>query len=382
MAKVKKSFLNPFSFRDFANNASQMFDYTMNNLMDNYYDTSTDQSTDGVFKAVVLSGMKTENNTGTGTGKNDAVVQGRFIFLTVRPLISIGSILPDPRSFDSAEHINNIITLHGNTFLARSDYEFTNHTPLQFGQVINCYYENGSITNSNFSGLRFQEPQGIMIDDDYAALAGITGVQTTRAAFLNGNKFLLGGSGGELAPGEFDPAHPPRKREYKGTTAPFTGQVISNGMLPDEMLGRPSKLNQAASPLMLKELVPSWEALRADFLAQFPNCYLSGWGYRTYARQHHIKFAPKSKGGKDGLAARPGTSNHGWGQAVDIHFYKGSDKDYTSLSFFGAHYKWLFNNGAGRHGWKAPRWAQANDGYPNPKKAPAPRKGKKGSKTS
>lgn len=48
---------------------------------------------------------------------------------------------------------------------------------------------------------------------------------------------------------------------------------------------------------------------------------------------------------KPGFAARPGTSNHGWGLAVDL----GTGKQY----------EWLAANG-GKYGWENPDWAKRN----------------------
>ena len=205
MAKFKKSFNNPFSFSDFTSNSSDLYDYTMSNLMDNFYDSATNQSTDGVFKAVCLSGMIDEDNTGAGADSSGQM-QGKYVFLAVRPLAPIGNILPDPRQFDDPDSINDCITLHGQTFLARSDFEFTTHLPIKFGQVINCYFEKGSIENSDFRGLRFQEPHGVTVDDSFVLMGAKTGVQTQRAAFINGNVVLVGGlQGGAGGPAGMSP---------------------------------------------------------------------------------------------------------------------------------------------------------------------------------
>jgi len=60
---------------------------------------------------------------------------------------------------------------------------------------------------------------------------------------------------------------------------------------------------------------------------------LTGSGYRTYEDQ--VKFWNLYISGKGNLAARPGTSNHGWGLAVDV---KGAS------SYGGSIFKWLAEN--------------------------------------
>lgn len=72
-------------------------------------------------------------------------------------------------------------------------------------------------------------------------------------------------------------------------------------------------------------------------------------GYRTLAAQIDVKRR------KPGLAATPGTSNHGWALAVDLC---------GGVERFGtpAH-RWMQLN-AGRFGWVHPRWAQQGGSRP------------------
>lgn len=85
--------------------------------------------------------------------------------------------------------------------------------------------------------------------------------------------------------------------------------------------------------------------------------------YRTYQEQVALYAA------KPGLAAVPGTSNHGWGQALDLG---------DGINNFGtAQYNWMRAN-APAYGWTNPPWAQPggsrlepwhwehNDNSPNP----------------
>lgn len=194
MSRTRKYFLNGNSFNRFVNNSSDLFDFTMTGLMDNYYDSITDFTTDGTFKAICLSGMTSLDNTGGGSGANPGTVVGRYMHIAVRPILPIGEILPDPRKFNDPNMINSIITMHGAVYTARSDFEFTDHNPIQFGQVVNCYFEKGSITNSSFVGLRFENPNGTVIDQSYATLASIPGVQTLRSSFTQGASLMGSGT--------------------------------------------------------------------------------------------------------------------------------------------------------------------------------------------
>ncbi|MCU1602076.1 MAG: D-alanyl-D-alanine carboxypeptidase, partial [Frankiales bacterium] len=60
---------------------------------------------------------------------------------------------------------------------------------------------------------------------------------------------------------------------------------------------------------------------------------------------------------KPGLAAVPGTSNHGWGQAVD--FCGGVEDTYSPA------YNWMVAN-ASRFGWRHPDWARPGGSRPEP----------------
>ncbi len=64
--------------------------------------------------------------------------------------------------------------------------------------------------------------------------------------------------------------------------------------------------------------------------------------YRTLSEQYRVKAA------KPGLAAAPGTSEHGWGLALDL--CGGADH------FGTPQYQWLWENGPS-YGWRNPDWA-------------------------
>lgn len=57
-----------------------------------------------------------------------------------------------------------------------------------------------------------------------------------------------------------------------------------------------------------------------------------------------------------GVAARPGTSNHGWGTAFDTW-------EWAAYGFGSARYEWLVANGPA-HGWVAPAWARRGGSNP------------------
>jgi LAS superfamily LD-carboxypeptidase LdcB len=111
-------------------------------------------------------------------------------------------------------------------------------------------------------------------------------------------------------------------------------------------------------------LCPLWQApghrLRGDAAAAFdrlskyhastlgsPLCVTDS--YRSYSEQVSVYQR------KPGLAAVPGSSNHGWGLAVD---FCGGIQDFGSAA-----YQWMKAN-AGRFGWVHPDWAEPSGSKP------------------
>ena len=76
-------------------------------------------------------------------------------------------------------------------------------------------------------------------------------------------------------------------------------------------------------------------------------------GYRPYDEQVQCRLE------KGSLCANPGTSNHGWGKAVDIGACCGINTG------TGPAFDWLTTN-AGRYGWNHPAWAQPGGSKPEP----------------
>ena len=318
--------------------------------MDGFYDNAMDQSTDGIFKAVCLSGIKTEDNDGGSQSVEDASVdQFGYATIILRPLTPFGAMMPDPASYTDPIDINQAILSNGAMFSGRSDFIIDGANMPQFGQIVNCYYEQGSIGASKFTALRFADPKIEEFDERYRDLGSIEGVQTGFTAFeaAGGHGALLG----ELDEDGLDPRYPPREWLYVGSNQQYYNSILQNGNLPSDLLGK-TNIGGKFEPKMLTEIVSDFEALAAAFRVKFPTKTLGGFGYRTYKGQLSVKIT------KPHLAAKPGTSKHGWGQAVDVHYYEDSDPKKTkSLNFKKDEYKWLAEN-APKYNWFNPPWAR------------------------
>ena len=97
----------------------------------------------------------------------------------------------------------------------------------------------------------------------------------------------------------------------------------------------------------------AFDQLNTAFKAAFGQNIGITDGYRSYDEQVQCRLE------KGSLCANPGTSNHGWGKAVDIGGCCGVN------SSAGPAFDWLTTN-AGRYAWTHPAWAQAGGSKPEP----------------
>jgi LAS superfamily LD-carboxypeptidase LdcB len=107
----------------------------------------------------------------------------------------------------------------------------------------------------------------------------------------------------------------------------------------------------AASHTLRCDAAAAYRAMSIAFAGAFgtPICITDS--YRTYAAQVRLY------GQKPALAAVPGTSNHGWGLAVDLC---------GGIEAFGTRqYDWMKAN-SGRFGFLHPDWAEPGNGREEP----------------
>ncbi|CUR60083.1 putative Peptidase M23 [metagenome] len=121
-----------------------------------------------------------------------------------------------------------------------------------------------------------------------------------------------------------------------------------NGMIPTTEL---CTLASAPGQLLRCDAARAYEAMAAAYRSSFGTDLCITDSYRTFASQVST-FARKP-----GLAAVPGTSNHGWALAVDLC---GGIESATS-----AQHQWM-NARAGDFGWTHPDWAEPDGGRPEP----------------
>jgi zinc D-Ala-D-Ala carboxypeptidase len=120
-----------------------------------------------------------------------------------------------------------------------------------------------------------------------------------------------------------------------------------NGLIPSDAL---CPLPQDGHRLRADAAVAFWQ-MNDAFRRDFGRSICMSDSYRSLSMQRDLYVR------KPGLAAVPGTSNHGWGLAVDL--CGGAD------SFGTAVYQWLDEEGE-EFGWDNPSWARPGGSRPEP----------------
>lgn len=144
------------------------------------------------------------------------------------------------------------------------------------------------------------------------------------------------------------------------SSAQRVSRSVERSPLPGcDGIARPEGKNGLVPAADLCTLFDGHTQLRADaavalanlneaYVAKFGSDMCLESGYRTLAQQYAVKAERGS------LAAVPGTSNHGWGLAVD----------FCSRETSGARWAWLKENGP-LYGFQNPPWAQIGGGGPH-----------------
>ncbi len=123
---------------------------------------------------------------------------------------------------------------------------------------------------------------------------------------------------------------------------------FSNGKIPaDKLAPIPFKTNHKLHP----DAASSLGSLNEAYKAKFGKDIAMTDSYRSYDAQVACRRA------KGSICAVPGTSNHGWGLAVDL---AGGINNFSSTE-----HKWMLDN-APNFGWVSPPWARPGGRNPEP----------------
>jgi LAS superfamily LD-carboxypeptidase LdcB len=133
-----------------------------------------------------------------------------------------------------------------------------------------------------------------------------------------------------------------------GTCTGATVEQYPNGQIPVSAL---CPLRAAAGHWLRADAAYAFDRMSQAYAGRFGTAICLTDSYRSYAAQVSVYAR------KPGLAAVPGTSNHGWGTAVDLC---GGIQSFSS-----AQHRWMSENSA-LYGWFHPGWAQQNGSKPEP----------------
>ena len=182
-----------------------------------------------------------------------------------------------------------------------------------------------------------------------AIVAEISGV--SQSDILAGTGWNVGGAAGQI-PGITDTVNcgtgPEPGGDYGDASGPGSWGGHANGRIPDEAL---CVVPYDPVQRVRCDAAKSLAEMNAAYFAVFGSNIGITDSYRDYDSQVKLKAQ------KPNLAAQPGTSNHGWGLALDLKA--------PMTSFTSAGRQWMVAN-APKYGWYSPRWAQPGKGRVEP----------------
>ncbi|MCW2608590.1 MAG: hypothetical protein JWO60_3283, partial [Frankiales bacterium] len=131
-----------------------------------------------------------------------------------------------------------------------------------------------------------------------------------------------------------------------GCTGTPSTDGYANGRLPDRVL-----CDVGSDERLRADAARAYAALAVAYESRFGTepCLIDG--YRTLGEQQVLRRTKRR------FAAAPGTSEHGWGLAVDLGCGIQARRS--------EQHAWMAAN-AGRFGWVNPPWAQAGGSKPEP----------------
>ena len=306
-----------------------------------------------VFNVVILSGepqgsanLNTATAYGNPTENKGSAGSPAYFFSRVRRLDVDSLEKPDPFMAKTFRLFRRLVNLHplGATV---SSGETT--APAQ-GDIWEARYLNkfrrGLILNKKVS--RSQSYEALRVSDKSSDW--LKGVLEANPQGSTVSDYVPA-----LSTGGTEGYNPPLRRVYVGPNLSYKGKAVENGNIPAALL---DKTNEGTK--ILKDLVPEWNKLESAYHNHFGFKLGRGGGIRSYKSQIATKKRWVAKG-SGSYAAYPGTSNHGWGMAVDIKVRNASGAHVSGKpGFETVSYKWMMEN-APKYGFHNPTWARKDN---------------------
>lgn len=248
---------------------------------------------------------------------------------------------------------------------------------LVVGDKVMCTVEDGPNDSGHFRNMYFRLTS-VGIDEEFYAAVVKAGLDPLK--YFRKPAVLIGQSSGTSANPEtlswsgFHNGKPatskPAKRVYIGNARPlYKGSTVYNGVLDEKFFTKVSvslakysgsgtsrtfTIGKPREYLILADAAPSFKRMNDAFKLEFGHDLPYSSINRSWDRQVAIKGDGVTKGKK---AARPGSSKHGWGIAIDFltgdKTYNKNEKTYFESST----HQWLRANSY-KYGWVNPTWAR------------------------
>jgi len=352
------------SYRFFTNNSRDFYDYTFNRILD-AVDENERGRQDSNYIAQIISGDFLGGDTTTPqqnvryvnlNGKVAMAFKIRFVEKSTKY-----NFVENPYPTDgepiSQELKETLVSMHDDAFLESNGLP----TIPKFGDIVVCSKLPGRVfviekvlTNNNIftdlltgggvgglAGLFGGGLPGFLGSGGLESLVGISqGVDR-----VSGQKWGVDAKTGKRVS--------PRIRTYIGPRAEWRDKDIENGVFLEGFHEKiPSGLVDGQNPIFIKDVVPDFIELAKAFEQNFKKKIKISDSFRSWTGQLDVRRR------KPNLAAKPGTSNHGWGVAFDW-----STKHNGVSSFASETYQWMYQN-APRYNFWNPKWARPGGSKP------------------
>ena len=350
-----------FDWEDIVASAGEVWDQSMRNLFE--YDAYAGKNkfpaivlstpvpyntaTAGLFTGVPKSEAPSSKADDEQSGKDGALNKIGIIAFRARILgpNSPHSFLPDPCTDEisadlPADSVFKLVAMH-TLFMTTDDYSATTNALPKKGSVVLVELDK------NQFGYNLELGR-------YISVINSPDQYFNEKTLLN-NKCIDGSSlefGGTL--GGYGP---PRTLVYNGAFG--TNVVLPNGSPPGKIVEKINTTYSTTGVILLKDAAADFNNMAQAYFKETGNKLGITDGLRSYAGQ--VKAKQKWIAlGKPGNAADPGTSNHGFGVAVDL-----AAPGILPIEFGSETFKWLSAN-APRYGWIHPAWAREGGSKPEP----------------
>jgi len=298
------------------------------------------------FTATVVSSQGETNNPSLGTAYGNAPTNNpneqSYFFARMRRANIDEMEKPDPFLAKTRERARKLSNMHPLGVLLKS----SDGKAPQIGEKWTCRY----LTKDRKGIVLIQK---IGVSQNFLALA------TKESPFQMQSTNFSDGIVGDYTQPLIGAQHPypsPLRRQYVGSVAAYKGKLVENGKIPEGLLGKTN-----AGTKIIKDLVPGWNKLEKAYYDRFGFKLGYGAGIRSYQTQIDVKVRWTKKG-LPNYAATPGTSNHGWGMAIDIKVRNAKGEKVeghgkTHPGYDTVTYKWMMEN-ASKFGFHNPSWAR------------------------